>query len=737
MALVFLALGCAALVAAVTVVFGTAHAAIVTGVATVFYFTLNVMLGAKHDDQAAAGLLSRLFRVSWVTYASNFIVWAAALAVFSWPIARQNLYDEVTITVVNELGAPVPDASVKFQLGWRDQAVTVGDDGSGQALYPLYWGPDEATIVVQQRGTSTEREVTRSGRVFADLTIGIQSSIPRFRVTHVTLRSAAIDTVLRGRTPPELASLFPNIAGVVRNSVWQQADEVLSFYNNMNDVPDDSETGYLGAVLSGTRQDGSNVSYDSSAGAQNIPSWLRDVRVADTRSVPAQFDLARGIWGCPFNTALGPDYRVEAHAPEVFFSGNHVRLDRTAEGSLRARGIAVAVDDSGVASVALRRLADYRFLQEVLQQVAPDPRSWSIDGSYRYLNYFVGLEAPAGIVDAHVMINEPVCGGSGGYSSSVRLTLPPPVLRVTVIENISSDVLSIGGIESVMNTRRGFSDAGVEETDTVPWPSGVLRPGEGIVVPRRVFFEGAFSPEEVRAWRSMDPGPTTFLSIERPRDAQRDLAFRQVGFTVGANQIVQRSSGVHQPGVGWRDRSDPPQYVLGPSVEHLTIRVNDVPIETREDSGLTLAVLAGSEVGSCPFVFVSAGPGASLINRGHVITDRIGAESEGTDRIYLGRRFDLIEVREIEHEVSQINRVRLIVRQSDGKERTYSPAQPVLHRQDTDYLTLSQGDILSLSFDYAPHAADESYYLEVTGYYTPLPTTFAERDSLRRQGFIQ
>lgn len=729
MALLALALGCAALVTAVAVIFGTTEAAIVTGAATVFYFTLNVVLGAKHDDDAAAGVLSRLFRVSWVTYAANVVVWLAAIGVFASPAVREALYGDFTVTVVDELQLPAADANVTFELGLQNSHITLDEAGRGRISYPRYWGGETANLRIDQRGHITEQTLTRVAGRFADLTLGVQSSVPRFRVTHVTLRSGAIDAVLKGHTPPEIAELFPDVAGVVRNSVWRQANEVLEFYNSMHDVPDGSETGYMGTVFSGRRSDGAEVSFDNEGAARGVPGWIRDVRIPETGFAEAQIDFSQGIFGCPINVPLGADFRVEVHSADIYSSGNQVRFDRAARAAVTVSRLNVAYDDSGLASVALRRLADHAFLSEVLRSSAIQTLEndiMSADGMRRYIEYFVRHQAPAGIVDAHLFLTTQGC--ADGFPPHVSLTLPPPILRVTVIENVSSDVLSVDEIESTLTVRSGFASEGDRQrVERSPWPGGVLRPGEGIVVPRRLMFEGALSPSDVSAWRSASAGEQSHLEVVGRREGSGEPT-GALGFTIGANQIVQRTAERYRRG------ENSPRYTLGSSVEDLAIRVNGVLISTREDTGLTLAIFAGNEVGSCPFVFVSVSPQEPMLNRGHVITDHVGPSREGTDRIYLGQQYVAAEIREIEHEVSYLNQVRLIVRQRDGRERAYAASDTALSARDSEYAQISQGDRLALSFAYQRHEDDEAVFLEVTGYYVPLATTFNERAALRMQG---
>lgn len=708
MALLFLALGCAAFVTAVAVNFGAAQAAIVTGFATAFYFTLNVLLGRKHDDEAASGLISRLFRVSWVTYAANVLVWVAAVGAATFPIVKEAYFAEFTVTVADEVQLPVAGAQVAFELdSWRHKGVT---DGGGRVtiLYPRQWGGNQGTLRVTERGGEQAQALARTGERFSDVSVGILSPTPRFRVTHLSLRGLAIDTVLRGSLSQELAEQFPRIVGVVRNGVWSQADEMLALYPRASlegNVPSEM---HIEVSRSGAEP---NVTYSDSPAYRGMARALGGARQAVDTSVAFDFDFSNGILGCPISVPLGGEYRAILNEGNDFWRGDRVSLDDSARASLSSRSIRPTLDDDGLASISLVRSVDSGFLQQLLAAAVQ-----ADEINVRYLEFMVQHQVPEGLLQAEFSLTgEALCGGgpTSLSPSRVYLNFPAPVLRVTVIENISNDVLPISAIRSSVGRDRRIRPMGGRErtrTENVPWASGVLRPGEGIVVPRRLMLEGAMTAEEAANWRRAEAGATTLLSVfpRRPSDPINPIGAR--AFTLDVNQILPR--GPRGP------RSDRPLYVIGSTVQELTVVVNSVAIPTREDGGQTLAIFAGTEVGSCPYLFVSGQDGLALINRGQILRDQIGHSNERPDQVYIGRRLGRIEIRELEDETSHINSVQLVVRRRDGSEQSYRSDDTVLRNNDSRYVTLQRGETLPIQFQYTPRHDDVAFYLRVQGYYT-------------------
>jgi hypothetical protein len=178
-------------------------------------------------------------------------------------------------------------------------------------------------------------------------------------------------------------------------------------------------------------------------------------------------------------------------------------------------------------------------------------------------------------------------------------------------------------------------------------------------------------------------------------------------------------------------------YAVGPSVERLSISINDVEFLMREDTGLALAMIGSCECGSCPFVYASAPGRPAMLNYGTIITDQIGRKAEGASRLYLGRAVDRIEIRELEPEVTRLDRLRLIVESADGSTQNYAPSDARLRTRDGRRSVLKQGERLPVSFPgYTPKPGDRAVYLEAVGYYDPkaadVREVLASREVLRK-----
>jgi len=707
--LVILALGCAAFVAVVTINFGAAAAAAIMGVVSVFYLTLNAIAGDKKDDKKA--LISRLFRISWITHAASAVVWAGAIGAALYPFMQEVLFDDLKVTVVDELRLPVSDAEVSMTLGNWHRSVAVSNNGVASLSYPLRWGPKVGSLRITERGKITELQILRKDARFEELVVSIGSNTPRFRVTHLSLRLAAIDAVLRGTLPPDLADRFPHIVGAIENAVWVETNSLLSNY------PETNGATYFGSRLEESLSidiPAAAPRYSNISGNGDIPKSIAHSRLAKEFYANAQVDLSQGIFGCPADVPLGGDYRAEINTGATFNTGNLARLDDVAEVSLRQRNLNFNRDERGLVSILMRRLVDFGFLSELLRAATPVPASYGMtkDGIAGYLRFMIDHRIPRGVIDTMLnLTHDDGCGD--GNPTEITLTLPPPVLRVTIIENISENSLPISDIQASITERTQIVPlplAGRGRTMAVHWQSEILKPGEAIVIPRKLMVEGTMTPSQVADWQEAAQSPLTELQVvQRSVNGAPDVHAARA-FVIGTNQLIQ--------GAPPQENEQRPLYVIGPSIEHVSIKINDVWLPLRDDTGKTLTILMGYEFGSCPYVFTSAANDMPEINRGQIIRDQLGSANERDNELYIGQRLHLVEIRELEDEVSHINRVSLVMRERSGRTRLVDATDPVIRKKDRSYATLRKGDVLRLHFPPIAQSKDASFYLRVRGYYT-------------------
>ncbi|MFZ4120574.1 MAG: toll/interleukin-1 receptor domain-containing protein [Caulobacterales bacterium] len=753
-ALLLLAVGLAALTVTTAIAFGPVTAGALVGGLVLGYLVMNLLFSRRRNDRAAATFLRRAFAVGWVTTLANVVVWGGAIAAGAYPYAKPLLYPEFSIAVFDELQAPVPDAQVSVELGGHQIRVALGADGVGRISYPLRWGPQTGTVLVRRDDYELARPIARVNGRFGDLSLGVPSGQQRLRVSHVTLEDLAIDAVHQGRTPPEIAAAFPKIVGVVRNAVWEETDRYLANYRvvDPNATVSELALGADGADQPSTQLYGGDINQD----------WHRSLRWVQELVARTPYDFSSGVMGCPVDQALDTSFRLFVGDTDGFYRSNRLGLTPEAQAALAPLGLESAMDEQGQIAARLFKLVDAAWLTQFLQEregVIRTDAGDALPEATAYAGYLTRLGVPAGVVTAELdLAAHPGCELQ---FAAVDLTFPAASLRVSIVENVSDVALPIEAVVQGMAGGPGlrvWAEGGSSDRSAeTPWALGVLQPGEAIAVPRRLMLPGTLTREEVTAITNRPPGPPIGFEVfsasaqaeeaageegalgpSTPSDeaflntlqARMSSGFARSAqrFTIGAGQVARDPV---------TDETPPPavRYAIGPTVEALAVRIGGIEFGLREDAGRTLAIVAGFEFGSCPFVFASLPGQQTMLNRGAVITDQVGPEREAADRVYLGQAVGRVEIRELEPERSVLNRVRLVVEGADRTTRTYAPAAPALAGTDGLRVTLEQGDRLALSFPgYVPRHDDRAVFLEAVGYYTPLPASHRDMSRLRLAG---
>ncbi|MEZ5959345.1 MAG: TIR domain-containing protein [Hyphomonadaceae bacterium] len=733
----FLALGLATLIVTSAIAFGPLTAAALVGGLFLAYVVLNLLFSRRRNDRAAATFLRRAFAVGWVTTVTNIVVWCAAIGAGAYPYARGALYQNFSIAVLDEMRTPIPDAQVTVTLGNKPTRVVLDANGVGHMEYPLYWGPQDATITLLHRDHETERQVARNGARFADVTLGAPSGVERFRVRHLTARGVAIDALLHGIRPPEFAQIVPALAGVVRNEVWEEANQYLAAFPVIDGLGEGGSVGYR-VGEDGQASDPESDVWDNSVN----PRSLMGLRFADAVNVALAANFSSGIYGCPTDQVLDTNYLLVLGDSQNWFSDNLLQPNADAIRALSGRGLEGAREQDGSVRGKLMRLADYEFLGPLMEGNA-QPTGQANREYLQTLQFLTAHRPPAGLLLATLNLSSINMSNCDELQASVDISIPALAMRVSFIENVSDEPLPISVILQSMADREAieiWSPRDGNRAVETPWPGGMLAPGEAIAVPRRLIIEDGLSAEDVTAWRARDDGERIAFSVLPDAYTQPEisgptdplLTNNARGFTLRSGQVrfANLTNGLRTP------LSTP--YVVGPSAESLTVRINDVDFDMREDSGTVLAILFGAGVGSCPFVYATRPGEDTLLNRGTIITDQIGASAEAVSRRYLGQAVGRIEIHEREAEISYLNRTRLIVVGGDGRERLYQPAQQRLRGVDEQYARLEQGDTMVVDFPgYQPRDDDHAVYLEAVGYYTPLPTTVEARLRLQRSSILE
>jgi hypothetical protein len=735
-ALLLLVLGLAAIVISVGASFGlSVSLGIVVGL-VLAYFSLNTLLQRRRGERAAATFLRRAFAVSRVTIAANILVWTTAIAAGAWPLAKPAIFPDLSVAVYDELKTPIEQAQVSLSLGDKFVRLPLDENGVARVSYPLWWGPLEGVLTVRHNDYEATRPFVRGvGQRFEDLAIGVPSGVERLRISHLTLNELAIDALLQGDFPQGLAEAFPRIAGVVRNAVWDEASTYVALFDTLQSaggmiIPPEAQEGDVSSI----------PSFDFQASYSGV-RWPQYVLA----TFPA--DFSSGIDGCPVDTPLDGHYRLHLANSDGYIAAHSFGpdLNSTDATKLAVSSAGGELDQQGRFLGSLHRLVDHEFLSRAIRGVTSFDETYQREEVIRSVtSYLVDRQLPPGIVEARLdlAVDPNVC--AGGFVS-ITIWIPPATLRVSIIQNISDETLPISSIISRTVARDGIDEWTSQDEEaaivSAHWALGVLAPGEALVVPRRLQLPGYLTPRQVAAQLARTQGSPlrlnvanrTFMSFEDtegPSEAEQDPSAAR-GLTILSGQIAPARSGQF-----YTDPDPVTRYVVGPSIEGIAIAINGVEFPLRDDGGRTLAVRAGYEFGSCPFVYASAYGSEVMLNRGSILNNRIRAQSEGTETLYLGPSVGRIEIREIERETSHIDSVRLIVRNRDGDDRAYLPSEPRLARQDGLRTVLQQGDAIELRFpDYTPHPDDVAVFLQATGFYVPLPASPSEMAALSRAGF--
>jgi hypothetical protein len=343
---------------------------------------------------------------------------------------------------------------------------------------------------------------------------------------------------------------------------------------------------------------------------------------------------------------------------------------------------------------------------------------------------------PAGLIRGVLHTDPDDCGFSKPH---VALDLPGPELRVTLLKNTGTRPVRVGEIILTMQIRHGFQRADAHaQTQEGRSVADVLEPGETLLVPREFAIRATYSDAEVAEFNQDGGDPLWFRLLPRQLDpyegsnrphvsASQEHGYyeRPTAIALPAARVVLADQSRFAYG---RNDTNPelhglfgqngPRYVLGPSVGEVDYVINGVRLRARQDTRTTIVMIGSFESGSCPFVF--ARYGSTFINLGQIITDRVGVSAQGRDRISVRAGFSQLEIRELEDEVSYLDSATLVVRRS-GVLLRYPAQHPALARDDRRYAVLRRDDRLPLTFAYQPRTNDRDIWLEVGGYYVPLP----------------
>lgn len=312
------------------------------------------------------------------------------------------------------------------------------------------------------------------------------------------------------------------------------------------------------------------------------------------------------------------------------------------------------------------------------------------------------------------------CEGGRAY-----LTMPELRLKVVVLDNISSDTLSMDSFQlksadgphlrTVQRDQINIADA--TQSSEAYFPIRELRAGEKVIIPLALILKNPGSDNDLATVFNHELLLEEFAKKIKLGTAMKCLIESGVAGdiyeTISGSILVELARSTVSRGVQISD------YVVGPSQELLSVEVDAVDVPIREFDPKHLVLKNGFQMGSCPFVFSRPSSSEIWRNEGHILYNRYGKHREGTDEVALSNFDGSLLIRESDPETSYINEVFVELITQSGDVVRLTPDHSSLAIRDQDYLTLNQGEEILLSFDEFEEDVDGSYALIVTGYYVP------------------
>ncbi|MCC0029276.1 MAG: hypothetical protein H6891_02990 [Brucellaceae bacterium] len=233
-------------------------------------------------------------------------------------------------------------------------------------------------------------------------------------------------------------------------------------------------------------------------------------------------------------------------------------------------------------------------------------------------------------------------------------------MLVAVMENTGSQAIDIGEFAlretQAMTLRTAAESASLldnsQERRQTVFPIGVLQPGEKILIPVRI--ELAQSELYVDAQEELDDTAFNGRRTERALAAAGDMSVTAVDYNLIA--LFTKPASAYPP-------QSTPQIVerfeYGPAWRIDSVSVNGEDIAFRQHDPNNFIVMAGAEVGSCPFAFSYQPDGDLWLNEGHFLFGATTPQLKRTEEKTLPNFRGRVMVRELEHEIVFLDMIRL------------------------------------------------------------------------------
>ena len=493
----------------------------------------------------------------------------------------------------------------------------------------------------------------------------------RLRITYWRLKGIAADFLVRGLLSPEWESILGGQQEILNNDVLKYARDISARFA--------------------------------------LPAH-GDLYVGDGRIVQGDLERLTKLHGDKaaarnLRLALGGQQGYSLIFPDRDAAFTIAKTDRWPN----AYSLFHVCDSSGEASPHLWKFVTRSDLESYSQRIGEYIQY--ITRSDSNISYLQGVQhgpTERKVIDALLYITQEqmpsdfllVLGGLAAHGGWELNFQPREIeIEIAAVENSSTKTISIGDLgfaATDFRTLTSYDEAtkklGLGSKSIMkPLTSGLLRPGEKIVIPLRLAFVLKFDVKKCNSpqYRG-DP-------IELQSGYSGMEKFHKSRQSMQMNSLPSAT----------------PRYTLGPAWQIRSLAVDGLTIPIRQANFNGVNIYLGNEKGSCPFVYTRSDDTGLWLGEGHVLLGATSRLLERRETKLLKNAPRELRIIQQEDELAYIREIYVEERFGDGR--------IVVHRPDSEtgefLVTRSKERILRFSNLSANDSA--AYALTITGYYIP------------------
>ncbi len=483
-----------------------------------------------------------------------------------------------------------------------------------------------------------------------------------FSVAYMSFADIAASYIADARVPPDASEIFPTAPLIINNNVHKQLRKFIQDYGE--DVGLDQQESTLGATVLAERNELNGnafpVSYLGGAG---------------------RFEAV---------TLAMPEYEA---------------IEILEDSAMWPEQFAVACDHGDSDSMTLWRYFTDSDMQRYEDAVEESDRDLTGDRRFASIKFLTAN----GVPDNFMIVRSEVMHGAIQFCAPIRgLEIQALVLENTSTESIRVERFTAAAYEGALRTHAATDEAirTVVPYDEEFWID-VWKPGQKIIVPLRIMFThrrdvsygdladcGNLADDWCLGAPASDEKPTPFRGLLPPK-------------TVG-------------PCPSMIAPLLPKAFDYGYTIDPISLTIANLAYPIRDFEPLRLAMVGNYAIGSCPHLFRLDPATDSWTSKGNVLRGAVGKDAKRTDLIEIDDANVQLELRELENELSIIDRAELTIQFEDGTMRALQSVNPALRAEDNLDIRLDRGDRIPLTFN--PINSDREVkqsWLRITGYYVP------------------